>query len=242
MKLRTLTVIAALGGLALAGSACAAKAPSDPVAGSSASQSTVPLVDDATAALKVALEKTAGQDVFALKAMMSGQVEMNGKIDRAKKIADLSLRGKLEGEDMDADVRIVDGFSYMKYRSGDIAAQMKGKWLKIGLDAFEPMFDKGQWAPEQFLDEKSRVERVSPAEFKITDGKPGEFLSGVTGADSATATGTVTIKLGADGFVSSVEIAGASQNGTITFSGWGESFTVEAPPAKDTVDGSQVGD
>ncbi|HEY1180582.1 MAG TPA: hypothetical protein VGF17_30870 [Phytomonospora sp.] len=249
MKLRPLAAGAALAAVALLGSACGKDDPATPNAGSS---STVEeQVVDARAEVKAALEKSAQQSALKMSVEMTGMT-IDAHVDTTAKTSLMHMVTEGDGQKMEMEMLTIDAITYIKYVSGGIADQVKGKWVKVDAATLgqDELFTEDLFDAEEMLKEGVTVTKVTDGQYKIELGAGegpdvGGLFGGLTGGDETPDAGasagptTVLVDVNADGLVTAFTSEGAEpgQSATVTFSDYGTPLKVEKPADKDIVEG-----
>ncbi|GLZ80876.1 hypothetical protein Afil01_56830 [Actinorhabdospora filicis] len=245
MKLKSIVAVAALAGVALFGAACGTKdKPTDNA--SSSSNNAAEQKGDPKAELQAALKKSGEAKSMSVEGT-SGDLTVSMSIDSTAKVAVMKLKGKIDGEDQDMEIRIFGEDAYIKLNSGEMAQMMKGKWMKTSSSEFGDVFEEKVFDDTQLISDTTKVERLAAGQFKLTEagaGASGLFgkLKGEKGTGTKDKT-TVTATVGADGRISAMESTGtkADDNYKMTVTGYDKPVTAEKPDPKDVVDTNSMG-
>ncbi|GIG71256.1 hypothetical protein [Phytomonospora endophytica] len=250
MKLRPLAAGAVLAAVALLGSACGKDdpaTPKDPAGSSAAEQGADTAVRDE---LRAAMEKSSQQTSLKMSMQMAGMT-VDAHIDTAAKASHMVTKAGDDGDAMEIEMLTIGPDTYVKYVSGGMAEQMKGKWARVDAASVgqdKPLAD-GFFDAEAMLKDTVTVTKLAEGKFKVELGAGetpdvGGLFGGLTGGETPdpSASGgptTLIMTLTADGLVSGFASEGMApeETVTITFSDYGTPLKAEKPADKDIVEG-----
>jgi len=251
VKLRPLAAGAVLAAVALFGSACGGEdtpSPNDPAGSSGAEQ---PADTAARDELKAALEKSALETSLKMTITMSGGT-IEAHIDTAAKTSLMKMDMEASGESMKMEMITIGADTYVKYLSGGIADQVKGKWVKVDTATLgqDDVFAGEFFDADALLTDGATVSELAEGRYRVElaagEGPDvGGLFGGLTGGgdepDPSASGGptSVVITVGADGLVSGFEAEGATpeESATVTVGDYGVPVKVEKPADKDVIEG-----
>lgn len=244
MKLKSIVAVAALAGVALFGAACGTKdKPAD--GSSSSSNNAAEQKGDPKEELQAAFKKSAEAKSVTIEGT-ADKLTVNMSIDYAAKTAVLKLKGKIDGEDQDMEIRIFGTEAYIQLNTGDMAELLKGKWVKSDAKDFGDVFDEKTFDSAEIIKDTTKVERLAAGQFKVSDagsGASGLFskLKGET-ASTDKSDAVVTVTVGADGRIAAIDAKSgkASETYSMKVTGYDTPVSADKPAEKDIVDPSKM--
>jgi len=250
MKLRRPHAVAALAALLVLGAtACTPKAAEEPPvspSGSSSDDAPAP-VGDPREVVETALAGSVKQDSYTM-VVTAPEVDITTSIDYANKLMSMIVDGKVDGDGVKGEIRVVDGHGYLNFAdtSGG-GVDTGGKWLVMppeDVTEDDPFVTlKAIFDAEQLIDAKAEVTAESAGVYKITPGgstfELGEFLGEMTDPGSGAFKATeLRLSVGGDGLVSTMEFSDAKgAKIVISVSDYGVPVKVDKPADSEIMGG-----